>query len=303
MKITKSPYLKIFVSLVLFSIILWRIDREALFESFRMLDVRFIPVILLLLILKYVVSAFRWKALLIYENSEKVSVSYLTNLYFIGSFFNNFMPTSIGGDVFKVYKLGKKLQSTANAFSATFMERFTGVIALVLISSVALVYLLKFWGVLLFLGFWVGLVVGFYVLKFLSNKFAPFKKIYSSLIKYKGQNRVLWIAFLTSFLAQFLAIGEQYVVFAALGHPLPVFYALFMFPLIVLASFFIPSINGVGVQDALYILFFGQMTYIAFFGGTGVGAAAALSASITYHLARLTVSLIGGVLYGMGKAE
>ena len=213
------------------------------------------------------------------------------------------MPTSVGGDVFKVYKLGNRLQSTSNAFSATFMERFTGVIALVLISSAALVYLLKGWGLLLFIGFWIGTAVGFLSLKFLSKKFSIFNKLYTSLIKYKGQNRVLWIAFVTSFVAQLLAIFEQYVIFLALGFQIPLFYALFIIPLIVLASFFVPSINGVGVQDALYILFFGQITYITLFNGVGIGAAAALSASIAYHLARLTVSLFGGVLYAAGKAD
>ena len=112
--------------------------------------------------------------------------------------------------------------------------------------------------------------------------------------QYKGKNKVLLIAFLTSFIVQFLAIFTQYFIFLALGVRLPLFYSLFVFPVITLASFFIPSLNGVGVQDALYVQLF-QVVYII--------PELALSASILYHLFRLGVSLIGGVLYAAGKAD
>ncbi|MDO8261004.1 MAG: lysylphosphatidylglycerol synthase transmembrane domain-containing protein [Candidatus Magasanikbacteria bacterium] len=303
MKILNKPIFKIFVSVVLFAFIFWKIDKFALISSFKLLDLRYIPLIIALLVVNYVVSSIRWKSLLIYPNTKHITVTYLTGLYFMGSFFNNFMPTSIGGDVFKVYKLGKKIGDTTNAFSATFMERFTGVMALFLISSGALIYFLKFWGVVLFVAFWVGLIVGLFMLKFLSTKIKLVKKVYDSLMFYKGQNKVLVIALLTSFIVQFATIFTQFFVFSALGVHIPIFYALFMFPIIVLASFFIPSLNGMGVQDSLYILLFGGATYISLFGGVSAGAAVALSASIIFHLSKLLVSLFGGILYAAGKAD
>jgi uncharacterized membrane protein YbhN (UPF0104 family) len=303
MKKYKKTIIKISVSIALFVLIFSRLDIEQLLESFGQMNWVYLPIIFSFLILNYIFSSIRWKRLLIYPNSEKAGVWYLTSLYFIGSFFNNFMPTSIGGDVYKVYKLGKKLDSTANAFSATFMERFTGVIALMIISAFAMVYVLKLWGFLLFVGFWIGLAFGFYALSFLSKKSEKIRKIYSSLIEYKGKNDVLIFALVTSFIVQLLAIFTQYLIFLALGYELPLFYSLFMFPIIILASFIIPSLNGIGVQDALYIMFFGEMTYIGLFGGAGTGAAVAVTASIVYHLSRLLVSLIGGVLYATGRVD
>lgn len=300
----KKTIIKIVVSTALLAFILLKTGRQMQVENFKLLDYRYVPLIFLLLILNYYVSSVRWKKLLtIYPNTEKVGVGYLTGLYFIGSFFNNFMPTSIGGDVYKIYKLGKKIDSTANAFSATFMERFSGVIALVLISVGAMVYLLKLRGLLLFIGFWVGLAAGLYFLKFISTKIKKLEKIYTSLIQYKGRNDIIVFALVTSIAVQLFAIFTQYLVFLALGLTPPVFYSFFIIPLVILASFFIPSLNGVGVQDGLYILFFGEATYITLFGGTAVGAAAAFSASIIYHLSRLFVSLIGGVLYASGKSD
>jgi len=290
----KAPLLKIATSILLISIILYKVDKPSLLKNFKLLDIRYIPFILFLLIANYVVSAIRWKKLLIYKNCETVSLSYLINLYFVGSFFNNFMPTSIGGDVFKVFKLGKRIHSKSNAFSATFMERFTGVVALVLISSASLIKLLGFGGVLLFAGFWVSAGMGFLSLKFLSIKVPKLAGIYASIIKYKHQPGVLVWAFVTSFIVQLLAIFTQYFVFKAVGVDLPLAYSLFVFPVITLASFFIPSLNGMGVQDALYMQLFEVV---------GVVAEVSLSVSILYHLFRLGVSLIGGVLYAVEKAD
>jgi uncharacterized membrane protein YbhN (UPF0104 family) len=78
----------------------------------------------------------------------------------------------------------------------------------------------------------------------------------------------------------------------ALGVKLPIFYSLMYFPLITLLGFFIPSINGLGVQDALYNRFFPSWM---------VGEGVAITASIIYHMIRMLVSLLGGVFYALGK--
>ena len=76
-------------------------------------------------------------------------------------------------------------------------------------------------------------------------------------------------------------------------HP-AIIYSMFALPLITLAGFFIPSLNGIGVQDALYV---------SMFSVVGISAESALTASVLYHILRLVVSLIGGVLYAFGLDE
>jgi len=294
MKKSLQMLLKILVSGTLLTIIFLQVDKEIFLNNIKLLDLRFAPLIFLFIILNYVIGAYRWKSLLIHNNAEKVSVKYLIYLYFTGAFFNNFMPTTVGGDVYKIYKLGKKIDNTVDAFSATFMERFTGVIALVFISVVSLVQLLGMWGVILLVGFFISIIVGYLALGFLSNKYDKLTKIYNSISAYRGKPKVLWWAFLTSFVIQLLSIFTQYFIFFALGIPLPVVYSLFIFPVITLAGFFIPSLNGIGVQDALFMKLFLTV---------GVATPISLSASIIYHLFRLGVSLVGGVFYAMGKDD
>ncbi len=292
MKEKRNFIIKLTISVSLIAIIFYGVDKESFLNNFRLLDYGYVPFIILLLVTNYLVSSYRWKTLLIHKNSERVSVKYLTYLYFTGAFFNNFMPTSIGGDVYKVYKLGKKLGDAVDAFSATFMERFTGVVALGLISVFSLVKMLGIWGALILIVFVVGILIGFYLLSFLSSRSEKVRKLYHSLNAYRGKNKILLWAFITSFIVQFLAIATQYFVFLALGIKLPIVYALFIFPVITLAGFFIPSLNGIGVQDALYMKLFAVV---------GVLGSLSLSASLVYHLFRLGVSLIGGVIYALGK--
>ena len=294
-KLNKKALLKIGISVILLTVVLLKIDRVQLVQNLLMMNPWYIPGIVVLIFANYVISSIRWKKLLIHrEHSEQISVRYLTGLYFIGSFFNNFMPTSIGGDVYKVYRLGKKLGDTTTAFTATFMERFTGVVALLCISSGALIKLLGPLGIGIFALAIISIPVGYICLWIATRKIKKLAKIYDSISVYKKTPRVLVVAFITSFLVQMCAIFSQFLVFKSLGADISPFYAAFIFPVIILASFFIPSLNGIGVQDALYIQLIAVPT-------PGVTADLAVSASILYHLLRLGVSLVGGVLYAINK--
>lgn len=286
--------LKIIVSVGLVTFILLKIDKAQLISNFKLLNYYFVPLVVIFIILNYVVSSMRWKRLLVHKNSTRVSVGYLTTLYFVGSFFNNFMPTSIGGDVYKVFKLGKKIESVPSAFASTFMERFTGMLMLCVISVFSLYKLMGFWIVLLFIWGLLGLYLAFFVLRLLSKKSKKINEIYEAFRIYKGKNGIIIYALVTSLMVQLFSILSQYTIFLALGVKLPFLYALFVFPVIILAGFFIPSLNGIGVQDTMYMTLFGFV---------GVSPELSLSASILFHLFKLFISLLGGVLYALGKAD
>ena len=308
----KKLILRLLITCGLFYYIFSSMDLKQVLLGISGLNPRYIPIIILLLILNYIVSSLRWKNLLIFENSEQVSLGFLTKLYFVGSFFNNFMPTSIGGDVYKIVVLGNKIGSKTNAFTATFMERFTGMVSLVLISYLGLVKTNSFWWTfipqiyqdnktfvflyyfVLIFGFWIAAFCGFYTLYFLRNKVTKIGNLYNSFLEYKSNYKVVVLALLTSFIVQLLSVSTQYCIFLALGYSIPIFHALFVFPVITLASFFIPSLNGLGVQDALYI----QLLSVV-----GITSSVALTGSLIYHIMRLAVSLIGGVLYASVKSD
>ena len=61
------------------------------------------------------------------------------NLSFIGIFFNNFLPTSIGGDVVKAYYVSRAGKDRTSAFASIFMDRFLGLVTMIALAAISLV--------------------------------------------------------------------------------------------------------------------------------------------------------------------
>ena len=108
-KNTLKTILKIVISSsLIYYLFSKKVNISEVVENFKSLDWRYVVLMVLVIIVHYTISSLRWKSLLIHEKSDEVSQLYLLKLYFEGAFFNNFMPTSIGGDVYKIVNLEEK---------------------------------------------------------------------------------------------------------------------------------------------------------------------------------------------------
>lgn len=87
-------------------------------------------------------------------------------LYFVGMFYNFFIPGGIGGDAYKVFALNKKFGWNAKGLTAAiFIDRLIGLICICLIICIlAIFFLPKFWTyeVLLFL---IGLAISWFFIR------------------------------------------------------------------------------------------------------------------------------------------
>src|SRR5262249_61374186 len=82
-----------------------------------------------------IAAAFRWHVLLKVQNIH-LSVRRLAGLFFIGLFFNQFLPGGTGGDIIKSYYLLKETpDKKAGALLAVGVDRFIGLVALVAIPA------------------------------------------------------------------------------------------------------------------------------------------------------------------------
>jgi len=63
----------------------------------------------------------------------------IRRLYFIGLFFNNFLPANIGGDAYKIIDLGRQYQRPLGVFCATLLDRLIGLSALTALAAVIMV--------------------------------------------------------------------------------------------------------------------------------------------------------------------
>jgi glycosyltransferase 2 family protein len=167
--------LKIGVTILCFWYISTKIDFAKAFNAFLKANWVFLFVALVLFILSKMLSAYR---LNIYFRNIKLQLSEWTNikLYWLGMFYNLFLPGAISGDAYKVVLLNRRYKSPYKKTSAAvLLDRFSGVLALGVILCVYGVIvlhnykydvLLIFAAVLAFVGF-------YFVIRFLFKDFLP----------------------------------------------------------------------------------------------------------------------------------
>src|SRR5882762_9240501 len=109
--------------------------RAQMVEALRNAEYRWVLMAMLAYLVVEVAAAFRWHVLLKVQNIY-LSVPRLTGLFFIGLFYNQFLPGGTGGDIIKSYYLLKETpDKKAGALLAVVFDRFIGLVALVAITA------------------------------------------------------------------------------------------------------------------------------------------------------------------------
>src|SRR5216110_1110635 len=109
--------------------------RAQMVEALRNADYRWVLMAMLAYLVVEAAAAFRWHVLLKVQNIY-LSVPRLTGLFFIGLFYNQFLPGGTGGDIIKSYYLLKETpDKKAGALLAVVFDRLIGLVALVAITG------------------------------------------------------------------------------------------------------------------------------------------------------------------------
>ncbi|HEX9696187.1 MAG TPA: lysylphosphatidylglycerol synthase transmembrane domain-containing protein [Actinomycetota bacterium] len=126
---------RVVVGGVVIGILVARTDLAELGRHLRAADVGPIAFAAVLFLVGLGVSALRWREYLV---ALEYPMPYVTlyRLYFVGTFFNAFLPTGVGGDAYKAIRIGRAHGQTALAFSSVFLDRFAGMVGLALIGFV-----------------------------------------------------------------------------------------------------------------------------------------------------------------------
>ena len=155
-------------------------------------------------------------------------------LTFIGYFFNNFLPTAIGGDVVKAYYLSHKTEDKAGSYASVFVDRVIGLITMILMAFVALLFVKE--GVvdntIKYIVYTITLcsilAIVFMTNKRLAKKFSfllflvkplkeKFKKIYGIIHEYQYQKSLMVKSFAISFISQIFFFMSLWVIAMSLG--------------------------------------------------------------------------------------
>ena len=109
---------------LLATLLLWRDNGRKLFDVLAQFDPDYTVMLLLISLGLSGISSVKW-SLFIHERGIQISQVRLFNLYLIGMFFNNFLPSMVGGDIARIVKLGRLMRSHSRSFASVFLERAT----------------------------------------------------------------------------------------------------------------------------------------------------------------------------------
>jgi len=257
------------------------------------------------------VSAYRWY-LLLKPLGIEISFPRTLALYYLGMYFNFFLPSAIGGDVVKVYYLNKETGRLSASTTSVFLDRDVGMGGLLLTATVVATYagirippenglLLAPVFALVGLAFIAANLALFYrpsynVLHRLLSLFRMKKadekveRLFDSVNSYRGKWRLGLVTLLISLSVQ---VGCAFVNMLAAGsiglqtrHGW-LDYLVFI-PAIGLIGMIPLSVNGAGWREASYILFFQSV---------GAEAHQAAALSVLWLGIMIMTSLPGGIIY------
>ena len=128
--------LKLAVSAALLAFLLNKISVQKVVEQIRDLDPARLVLAVLVLLVSNVIGVYQWHRLLVASGVE-LPFRRTFRFYFVGLFFNNFLPANVGGDAVKIYDVTRLGSSVYQIVAVTLLDRLIGIFSLCLLATVA----------------------------------------------------------------------------------------------------------------------------------------------------------------------
>ena len=258
-------WLKVCVSAGLIYYLFTLIDLDRLLDELRKVDVRYLVVALLLLLAQIGISSSKWH-LILRSDGVLMRLPFLIKTYMIGNFLSLFLPTSFGGDIYRVLAVRGINRDLAKSTSSVLFDRLTGVLALVSICMIAYLALPdQAYEPVVLIAYVLG-VAGFLMVSsetairiINASKVSLVRKIgkiLESFRNYRRDPRTLALVILLSFVFQLniVIVNKMYTI--SLGLDIPFSVLLVIIPLIYVTEILPISINGLGVRESAFGFFF-----------------------------------------------
>jgi glycosyltransferase 2 family protein len=295
--------LKVAISLVGVAVLLRTLH---LGEVARVLqEANWLPFVAALLLFQggAVLRAYRW-ASLVWALGMKARWWHLVRLYFVGAFFNLFLPTGMGGDAVKMYELAQDEGQAAASISSVLMDRFLGffilfaqallalaisgrLVSLQVRILVGIVLAVCVVGIVLVLQrTWIAALGKRLRVDKLLGRVKILRELYESLYLYS--TAALLRATAASVAWNLILILANYLLGLAVGIYISPIYYFLLIP-VISALLLFPSVGGLGVREAGYVALFSQVP--------GVTSAQAAALAVAFDLTLLCTALIGAASY------
>lgn len=297
-----SVTLRIAVTLVVLFLIFRSIDVKGVMQTMVGAAPSLLLLALLFQLASTLVASYRWKLVMQRLNFGQTFTFYLRS-YFKGTFFNQALPTSIGGDALRVLDVARTGHRKRDAFFGVASDRGFGLVGLLVFNWLALQANPELLPHEMFLTL-NGLVsfgfAGFVALVFLHKlhwleRFPPavfFIRISQSLAKVLCTWRAAFLHLILALLIHLLGMLVIYYLGSSVGLRYDFLTYMAVVPPVILLTLVPVSLAGWGVREGGMI---GLFTLI------GADKTLVLSMSILYGVVLLVSSLPGFYVYLTGK--
>lgn len=226
-------------------------------------------------------------------------------LTFVGYFFNNFLPTSVGGDIVKAMSAARLTGEPVKSVTSVLMDRIFGLFTFVLIPAASVLFVIRrmpdprvpatIYGALIFalacflLLFNRNVARRFAFIESILNRVGlgpKVRRLYDGLHDFRHRKKLIAHALALSILGQSISILSLYLLALALGAQANPVYFFLLVPVVHLMSM-MPSLGGLGVREWAYIIFLSPY----------IGREVATALGLLWFALLLVMSVIGGLIY------
>jgi len=293
-----SALIKLAVTAGLFVLIFRSVNFEDALASVSRVPPSALAAALLLQLASTGIAAFRWYLIMCRIGSSQAFPFFLKS-YFKGAFFNQGLPTSIGGDAVRIHDYARMNGAALDGFYGVFIDRFVGLAGLLILNIGALLFnkallpaRVYFPLLALIILLFCGLIFLFYLrrLNFLARSrwFGYLGQLSERYFQVYSDWSSIGLQLGLSVLIHALAMAAFYILGISVGLNYPLNVYLVLVPPVILLTILPISMAGWGVRE-------GAM--IGFFLLIGADRSKVLTFSVMFGLLALAGSLPGLFVY------
>jgi uncharacterized membrane protein YbhN (UPF0104 family) len=301
--------LKIVVSAGLLAFLFRNVDFTEVWRSARQASLVWLIIAMMVYTLNVVAGVWRWQ-LLLDAQGVRVSSRSLLGSVLVALFFNNFLPSNIGGDVVRIRDTVRPAGSTTLAATVVLVDRIIGLMGLILVAAVAASSVsgarhaaTPIWPSWLWVGFAAGIAVGTPMVWAparvgqLLQPLAVFHRewigqridmLTEVLSRFRARPAALFGCFGGAVFVQATIVVYFFTVAYALRLPMTLWDLAVIVPLSFIVQMLPVSVNGFGVRE---------LTFVLYFRSVGVPKEAAVLMSLVATVLGMCFSLSGAAVW------
>lgn len=287
-----------------------RVDFSRLWALARSASLPWLGIALALYLVMVLASAWRW-GLLLQAQGLCLRFGLLISSFLVATFFNNFLPSNIGGDVVRIADTAPAAGSKTLATTIVLIDRLIGLLGLTLLAALAATavpdLVVGIGGNLgasvLWLAFGAGMTGAVAALvrpQILSRLLHPLRVLHpewvgerlarleSALARFREAPAGLAACFAGAVLVQVLLVGFYLAIARSMAIPVGFTELAVIVPLSFLVQMLPVSVNGFGVREATFGFYFARL---------GLPLESALLVSFVGAVLMMLFSTSGGVTY------